>query len=171
MGEDFKHQDTEKNEQPEDLLADEVQRGEMTSRDIEDLRFLRDHLSQFRVNWSRATEEEILEDFFWDNASSYVVRADVGETNELRKRIVATGQLDLGNAEDSTTGVVEHIVTHPDIRGKGLGRKVMEKIIEEARKKGLSRLVLTSNPTRKAAHRLYKRLGFQIVGEQQKYDK
>lgn len=149
-------------------VTSEVFREDMTDADVDDLRELRIHLSQQRGNWEEASNEKVLDDFFWSNAHSYVIREDLGETTDTRQRIVATGQLDL--SKEDKIGVVEHIVAHPDMRGRGLGRKIMERVIKGALENGLEKLVLTSNPTREAAHGLYKSLGFQIIGEKQKYD-
>lgn len=168
MNEGFKSERGAQQEAAQKHDAREVYRDDMTDADIDDLRFLRNHLSQSRQDWSEASNEKVLDDFFWQHAHSYVIRGDLGETQELQHRIVATGQLDV-QAQDGS-GTVEHIVAHPDFRGKGLGRAVMEKIIHDARECGLHTLMLTSNPSRKAAHGLYKSLGFEIVGEKQKYD-
>jgi ribosomal protein S18 acetylase RimI-like enzyme len=53
---------------------------------------------------------------------------------------------------------------HPDSRGRGIGRALVEHSFEEARRHGFDalmfNLVLESNPAR----RLYERLGFEAVG-------
>ena len=148
-------------------IVSEVLRENMTASDIEDLRELRTYLSQ-NEDWSKASDEKVLTDFFWDNAHSYIIRGDLDNRIDGKQRIVATGQLDLSAGDK--VGTVEHIVAHPDMRGHGIGRKIVEHIIKVAREDRLDKLVLTSNPTRKAAHGLYKSLGFKIVGEQQKFD-
>ena len=58
-------------------------------------------------------------------------------------------------------GWVEDVVVHPDYRGKGLGRKLMNTLLEEGKKKGLSEILLFSNEKRQAAISLYKSLDFQ----------
>lgn len=58
-------------------------------------------------------------------------------------------------------GWVEDVVVDPNYRGKGLGRKLMNKLLEEGKKKGLSEILLFSNDKRKAAISLYKSLDFK----------
>ena len=66
-------------------------------------------------------------------------------------------------------GVASHIanagyMVHPDRRGSGLGRTLVEHSFAEARRLGFDALmfnmVFESNPAR----RLYERLGFEVVG-------
>lgn len=64
------------------------------------------------------------------------------------------------------TGEVKSMRTHPDHVGKGVGRAVLDRIIEEARARGLRRLSLETGdgPAFEAALALYRRRGF-IEGE------
>ena len=52
-----------------------------------------------------------------------------------------------------------------DARGRGIGRALVQECIDRARGHGRSRLVLWSQPTMAAAHRLYKALGFERLPE------
>lgn len=69
---------------------------------------------------------------------------------------------DLGNG----TGEVKSMRTHPDHLGKSVGRAVLDRIIEEARTRGLHRLSLETGdgPAFAAALALYRRRGF-VEGE------
>ena len=58
-------------------------------------------------------------------------------------------------------GWVEDVVVDNKYRGKGLGRKLMNKLLEEGKKKGLSEILLFSNEKRQAAISLYKSLDFK----------
>ncbi|HEY4886207.1 MAG TPA: GNAT family N-acetyltransferase [Myxococcales bacterium] len=49
------------------------------------------------------------------------------------------------------------------LRGHGLGAEMMRWAIEEARRRGCSRVQLTTNKLRKDAHRFYERLGFRAT--------
>lgn len=60
-----------------------------------------------------------------------------------------------------SVGRVEHVVVSELHRGKGIGKKIMERVHELARERGLKRLDLTSNPRREAAHHLYRSLGYK----------
>ena len=63
-------------------------------------------------------------------------------------------------------GEVKSMRTHPDHLGKGVGRAVLEHIINEARDRGMRRLSLEtgSGPDFEAALALYRKRGF-IEGE------
>ena len=61
------------------------------------------------------------------------------------------------------SGVSAHlhdVVVDGGARGLGVGAALVEEAIEVARRRGASSLELTSAPWRKAANRLYPRLGF-----------
>ena len=58
-------------------------------------------------------------------------------------------------------GWVEDVVVAHNYRGKGLGRKLMNRLLEEGKKKGLSEILLFSNEKRQAAISLYKSLDFK----------
>lgn len=56
---------------------------------------------------------------------------------------------------------IEDVVTDAESRGCGVGQALVEEAIAIARNEGAKRIYLTSNPTRAAAHRLYRRCGFE----------
>lgn len=61
------------------------------------------------------------------------------------------------------TGVrawIEDVVVDEAVRGKGVGEALNRFAIELARQKGAKTVDLTSRPSREAANRLYRRLGF-----------
>lgn len=55
---------------------------------------------------------------------------------------------------------IDDVVVSEQYRGKGLGGKLMLRLIEFARKRKTAYIELTSRPVRVAANNLYKRLGF-----------
>ncbi|MDO8522285.1 MAG: GNAT family N-acetyltransferase [bacterium] len=59
------------------------------------------------------------------------------------------------------TGQVEDVVVLDGYRGKGLGKQLMNKLIELARKNKLKAVYLTSRPARVAANALYQKIGFE----------
>lgn len=59
-------------------------------------------------------------------------------------------------------GMIEDVVVDEGQRGKGLGRKLMEKLLEEGKKMELDEILLFSGHHRKAAIKLYTSLGFQL---------
>lgn len=58
-------------------------------------------------------------------------------------------------------GFVEAVVVTAACRGKHLGRRLMERVIDDARRFGVQHLHLTSSPKRIAANGLYLSMGFQ----------
>lgn len=58
-------------------------------------------------------------------------------------------------------GWIEDVVVDESMRGQGIGKKLMEKLLEVARAKGLTEVLLFSADHRKAAIGLYTHLGFQ----------
>lgn len=57
-------------------------------------------------------------------------------------------------------GQIEAVRVARDLRGKGLGREMMQWAIAECRARGCALVQLTSDKTRADAHRFYEGLGF-----------
>ena len=55
---------------------------------------------------------------------------------------------------------IEDVVVDQDARGKGVGAALSEAAIQRARREGARTVDLTSRPSREAANRMYKRIGF-----------
>jgi len=56
---------------------------------------------------------------------------------------------------------IEDVVVDADARGSGIGEALNEVAIDEARRRGAKNVSLTSRPSREAANRLYRRMGFE----------
>jgi ribosomal protein S18 acetylase RimI-like enzyme len=62
-------------------------------------------------------------------------------------------------------GYVWGVYVAPKLRGTGVGRKIMQKLIEQARTiEGVEQIQLSFSTTQTAAERLYRSLGFQTWG-------
>ena len=59
-------------------------------------------------------------------------------------------------------GMIEDVVVSSDYRGQGIGRKLMEKLLEQAESSKLDDVLLFSGHHRTAAISLYKSLGFKL---------
>jgi GNAT superfamily N-acetyltransferase len=60
----------------------------------------------------------------------------------------------------SVSMILEAVQTRTDMRGQGIGAKMIEYALEEARRRDCRLVQLTSNAARTDAHRFYERLGF-----------
>lgn len=60
----------------------------------------------------------------------------------------------------ATRALIEAVRVHGSARGTGLGTRLIEWAIDEARARDCFLVQLTSDATRKDAHRFYERLGF-----------
>jgi len=63
-----------------------------------------------------------------------------------------------------TTGEVKRMYTRTGVRGHGVGRLLLDAIMEIARAEGLSELVLETGDRHEEAWRLYERSGFERCG-------
>jgi ribosomal protein S18 acetylase RimI-like enzyme len=56
---------------------------------------------------------------------------------------------------------IEDVVVDDTARGRGLGEALNRAALDEARRRGAKDVSLTSRPSREAANRLYRRIGFE----------
>ena len=120
-----------------------------TSSDFSDLSFLMQELSG-NIVFTRESLERMLAD---QNSHLYVIREE--------GKIVACASLCIYHQPFSTDATIESVVVSSKKRGKGLGRKLMEHLLEEAARMKVDCIHLTSNPKRKAANALYQKMGFE----------
>jgi GNAT superfamily N-acetyltransferase len=83
---------------------------------------------------------------------------------ELDGRVVGSLQLIFIPSISSLGGLraqVESVRVEKDLRGRGIGSKMMEWAMERAKQRGAYVMQLTTHNTRKDAHRFYERLGFK----------
>lgn len=83
---------------------------------------------------------------------------------ELAGDVVGTFQIELTTTltgRGASFMIIEAVQTRSDMRGQGIGARMIEFCIEKARASGLARVQLISNAKRKDAHRFYERLGFE----------
>ena len=60
-----------------------------------------------------------------------------------------------------TKAWIEDVVVDAGARGHGLGALLNQAALDEARSRGVKDVSLTSRPSREAANRLYRRIGFE----------
>jgi ribosomal protein S18 acetylase RimI-like enzyme len=66
---------------------------------------------------------------------------------------------------ESNEGDVRMLAVDASARGRGIGDALMLRCVERARDLGLSALALSTQPSMRAAHRIYERLGFDRAPE------
>lgn len=76
--------------------------------------------------------------------------------------IVGTALLSTYKVISGYRGMVDDVVVDSAQRGKGIGRKLMERLLEEGKKIGLDEILLFTGHHRAPAIGLYKSLGFNL---------
>lgn len=76
------------------------------------------------------------------------------------ERIVGVLMLAWYDAPSGRKAWIEDVVVDAAARGRGIGEALVREALALARREGVARVMLTSNATRRAAHRLYERMGF-----------
>jgi N-acetylglutamate synthase-like GNAT family acetyltransferase len=67
--------------------------------------------------------------------------------------------------EGDDTGAVRWFVLHPSVRGRGLGRRLMDELMSEAQELGFERLRLETFSDLTVAASMYRSYGFEVVDE------
>lgn len=66
---------------------------------------------------------------------------------------------------DVTTAEIHRLYLDAHMRGRGLGKALVEEVLAWCRARGFTRLVLWSDTRFEQSHRLYDRMGFARLGE------
>ena len=66
---------------------------------------------------------------------------------------------------DPRTAELHRLYLDAALRGRGIGRTLVETVLAWSREQAVSRLVLWSDTRFEQSHRLYRRLGFEQLGE------
>lgn len=99
---------------------------------------------------------------FGEFAKQYDPRKDLFAVAELDGRIVGSIVID---GRDENTAVLRYFLLHPDARGRGLGRELLNKAITFCRERGFSKVELWTISELKAAGHLYREFGFVCTRE------
>ncbi len=120
-----------------------------TDSDFSDLSVLMQELSS-NIVFTKESLERLLAA---PNSHLYVAREE--------GRIVACASLCIFHQPFSTDATIESVVVSSKMRGKGLGPKLMQHLLDEASRMKVDCIHLTSNPKREAANALYQKMGFE----------
>jgi len=66
-------------------------------------------------------------------------------------------------------GHITNIAVHPEYRGKGIGSRLMEGLIDLAKKNGITSMTLEVRESNLVAQNLYKKFGFKALGRREGY--
>ena len=66
---------------------------------------------------------------------------------------------------DAATAEIHRLYLDVHLRGRGLGRALIDEVLAWCRRHGITRLVLWSDTRFEHSHRLYDRMGFARLGE------
>ena len=80
----------------------------------------------------------------------------------IDNKIVGTALLSTYKVISGFRGMVDDVVVDAAQRGKGIGRKLMERLLVEGKNLGLDEILLFTGHHRKPAIALYKALGFNL---------
>lgn len=120
-----------------------------TSQDLADIDLLMHELSPTSF-CNESILDNVLND---DNSHAFVIR-DNGH-------IVAAGTLCIVHTLEFTNAVIESVVVSSNHRGQGLGKVLIQHMINEAKRMNVHSIHLTSNPKRVSANILYRVVGFK----------
>jgi ribosomal protein S18 acetylase RimI-like enzyme len=84
----------------------------------------------------------------------------VARDRERENAIVGALTLVMFRIPTGLRGWIEDVVVDESSRGQGVGAVLNQQAIDHARETGVRTVDLTSRPSREAANRLYRRLGF-----------
>jgi len=103
----------------------------------------------FEMPWSRTSYEELAP---MEGISIWVAR--------LGGRLV--GYMLLQHVVDALE--LHTFAVTPKLRNQGIGTRLMEHLLQEAKRLHVQSVFLQVRPTNNAARRIYQKLGFQVVG-------
>lgn len=128
-----------------------------------------------------AWEEDGYHADLYDLEAAYTAIGDTFYVAEWEGHVVGTGALELFDVIPAETDAIvqkgdflriggtdcsiERLYVHPDGRRKGVGRALMQQVIDDAIAKGRSHMEIWSDKRFEDAHRLYEKFGARVVGE------
>jgi phosphinothricin acetyltransferase len=81
---------------------------------------------------------------------------------KIENTIVGTALLSTYKVISGYRGMIDDVVVDAAHRGKGIGRKLMERLLNEAKNMDLDEILLFTGHHRKPAKALYESLGFEL---------
>lgn len=120
------------------------------NHEISDIQALVDQLTRSRNRLNEKMMRRVLKQ---ENVEVLVVRD--------RRKIVGMGAIMFAYVPSGCSAGIEDVVVDEAYRGRGIGKKIMERLIAHARRRGAEFIELTSRPSRVAANKLYRSMEFK----------
>lgn len=120
----------------------------MRLEDLEEVLYIEDR--SFPTPWSR---QSFLYELLENERAVYLVARELGR---VKGYIGMWAVLDEGH--------ITNLAVHPDYRGRGIGRKLLENIISLGKKQGICYFTLEVRVSNIVARNLYTKLGFTSAG-------
>jgi ribosomal protein S18 acetylase RimI-like enzyme len=105
---------------------------------------------------SRPPDRDQLESLLHSGSSTLLM----ARFPDSKGQIVGVACLGVYRVLTGLRAVIEDVVVDESVRGKGIGEALVHRLLDLARSKGVRGVSLTSNTNRRAANRLYVRIGF-----------
>lgn len=116
--------------------------------------------SGFDKNYTRREEARWLEETLRETRKGNVISV----VAEIDSKIIANGEVTRGSYEDTRHHGHLGLTMLSGYRGQGIGRKMIEVLVRESRRKGLRTLDAEFLATNESARRAYAKAGFKKVG-------
>lgn len=125
----------------------------MRKEDVEEV--LEIEKLSFSTPWSK---EAFISEVTKNSCAKYIVA-------EVDNKIVGYGGFWVVVDE----GHITNIAVHPEYRSKGIGSKIMEGLIDLAKKNGITAMTLEVRESNITAQHLYAKYGFRQLGRRKRY--
>lgn len=112
---------------------------------------------QLTANKSAPTQEQLTR-LLSDSSSTLFV----GRHADFSDEIIGLATLVLYRVPTGLRGYIEDVIVDVKARHRGVGEALTRACLDKAEEAGCPQVMLTSNPGRQAANRLYERMGFEL---------
>lgn len=117
---------------------------------------LQNHISNLFEQLSPGKEQEKLNQIFEVNNQITIAYC------QQKQKVVGIALMCNYSVISGRKGWIEDVVVDNNVRGNGIGKKLIEKLLEEAEKRKLSEVLLFTEDHRTPAINLYKKMGFKL---------
>jgi GNAT superfamily N-acetyltransferase len=100
---------------------------------------------------------------------------EIEETKSKGKKIIYKEQKELGHVylylmyndlREEPFAFVEDLFVDEEVRGKGIGKKLMNELIKIAKEEKCYKIIANSRESRNQVHKFYKKMGFLDYGKE-----